>query len=70
MSDKPEDRTEKRDKSDEAVAYRDGKKPGPATSDVQVRDSGPEAQKDKPKRWDKTDEAADESFPASDPPAY
>ncbi|MGN3974527.1 hypothetical protein [Tsuneonella sp. SYSU-LHT278] len=36
----------------------------------QVRDSGPEAMRDKPSRsWDKTDEASDESFPASDPPA-
>ena len=36
----------------------------------QVRNSGPEAMRDKPVRsWDKTDEAADESFPASDPPA-
>ncbi len=36
----------------------------------QIRDSGPEAMRDKPKRvWDKTDEISDESFPASDPPA-
>ena len=36
----------------------------------QVRDSGPDAMRDKPSRsWDKTDEAVDESFPASDPPA-
>ena len=35
----------------------------------QVRDSGPEAMADKPSReWSKTDEASDESFPASDPP--
>ena len=37
---------------------------------AQVRDAGPEAMRDKPKReWHKTDEASDESFPASDPPA-
>jgi uncharacterized membrane protein YebE (DUF533 family) len=37
---------------------------------AQVRDSGPEAMADKPSReWTKTDEASDESFPASDPPA-
>ncbi|TIX48998.1 hypothetical protein [Alteraurantiacibacter aquimixticola] len=37
---------------------------------AQIRDAGPEAMADKPKReWTKVDEAADESFPASDPPA-
>jgi uncharacterized membrane protein YebE (DUF533 family) len=36
----------------------------------QVRNSGPEAMRDKPAgSWDKTDQASDESFPASDPPA-
>jgi hypothetical protein len=35
-----------------------------------VRDAGPENMKSKPKRWSKTDEAIDESFPASDPPAH
>ncbi|MBM0169387.1 hypothetical protein [Altererythrobacter sp. C41] len=35
-----------------------------------VRDAGPESMRDKPKRsWSKADEASDESFPASDPPA-
>jgi hypothetical protein len=56
-------------KPDGAPAYRDGKKPGPTSSDVQVRESGPDAQRHKPKHWDKEDEASDESFPASDPPA-
>ena len=37
---------------------------------AQVRDSGPEAMADKPAReWTEADEASDESFPASDPPA-
>jgi hypothetical protein len=36
----------------------------------QVRDAGPEAMRDSPTReWHKADEASDESFPASDPPA-
>lgn len=36
---------------------------------TQVRDSGPAAMADRPQDWSKTDEASDESFPASDPPA-
>lgn len=34
-----------------------------------VRDAGPESMRDRPRRgWDRVDEQADESFPASDPP--
>lgn len=34
-----------------------------------IRDAGPAAMRDTPQRgWSKTDEASDESFPASDPP--
>jgi hypothetical protein len=35
-----------------------------------VRPAGPEAMRDPPRCWDEVDEAADESFPASDPPAF
>ncbi|WP_245155730.1 hypothetical protein [Paracoccus ravus] len=34
-----------------------------------VRDAGPEAMEEPPRDWDAVDEQADESFPASDPPA-
>jgi hypothetical protein len=36
---------------------------------VEVRNAGPEAMRSDPPEWDKVDEASDESFPASDPPA-
>lgn len=36
----------------------------------QVRSAGPEGMRDGARReWDKADQASDESFPASDPPA-
>lgn len=35
-----------------------------------VRPAGPESMRDPPRCWDEVDEAADESFPASDPPAF
>ena len=35
-----------------------------------VRPAGPKAMHEQPRRWDEVDEAVDESFPASDPPAY
>ncbi len=34
-----------------------------------ARQAGPEAMRDPPKDWEKVDQASDESFPASDPPA-
>ena len=33
-----------------------------------ARSAGPDAMRDPPEDWDKVDQAADESFPASDPP--
>jgi hypothetical protein len=34
-----------------------------------ARSAGPEAMRDPPRQWDEVDQAVDESFPASDPPA-
>ncbi|MEO7179113.1 MAG: hypothetical protein ABIW83_09730 [Allosphingosinicella sp.] len=34
-----------------------------------ARSAGPEAMRDPPREWDRADQASDESFPASDPPA-
>jgi hypothetical protein len=34
-----------------------------------ARSAGPEAMRDPPKDWENVDQASDESFPASDPPA-
>lgn len=36
----------------------------------QTRSAGPEGMRSDPPEWDRVDQAADESFPASDPPAY
>jgi hypothetical protein len=34
-----------------------------------ARHAGPDAMRDPPETWERVDQAADESFPASDPPA-
>jgi hypothetical protein len=53
-----------------ASALRDGQKPGPIDAPYQVRQAGPDEMRDAPQReWTALDEAVDESFPASDPPA-
>jgi hypothetical protein len=56
-------------KTEDAAGMKDGKKPGPKDSPVQIRPAGGDAHADKPEGWDEQDEAVDESFPASDPPA-
>lgn len=42
--------------------------PGPVGKSGAARSAGPEAMRDPPAEWDREDQAADESFPASDPP--
>ena len=69
MNQQPQHR-EQHKKPGHAPAYDNGEKPGPDESETQVRPAGPDGMRDKPKKdWKPEDEASDESFPASDPPA-
>lgn len=55
-------------RGDGGVAFASGQ--GDEENFARVRDAGPEAMGDPPRRaWTAADEASDESFPASDPPA-
>jgi len=48
---------------------RENPKPETKKKPPEVRNAGRKHMRNPPKTWDKVDEAADESFPASDPPA-
>jgi hypothetical protein len=69
----PADKSTRADKvkpAPAAPAFKDRQKPGPRDADVQIRPAGPDGMRDAPRRqWRPEDEASDESFPASDPPA-
>ena len=53
----------------DAPAHSRGKTaPGPVGQSGAARSAGPDAMRDPPEDWEKTDQASDESFPASDPP--
>lgn len=52
-----------------APALKHGGAYGAVGNTGNVRPAGPSAMRDPPKEWTKVDEASDESFPASDPPA-
>lgn len=41
----------------------------PPAKPKKIRDAGPDAMANPPKKWNDVDQASDESFPASDPPA-
>ncbi len=41
----------------------------PPPKPKKVRDAGPDAMQHPPRQWTEVDQASDESFPASDPPA-
>lgn len=56
-------------RDNQAAALTVDRPPGPVGNTGSVRSAGPEGMRDPPSKWSKIDEASDESFPASDPPA-
>ena len=55
-----------RNRETHRAAFADGEASGGA---IEVRNAGPAAMRSDPPEWDRVDQASDESFPASDPPA-
>ena len=53
----------------QAAALTVDRPPGPVGDSGSVRSAGTEGMRDPPSKWTQVDEASDESFPASDPPA-
>lgn len=52
---------------DSRPAFAHGETSGP--NFAKVRNAGPDGMRSDPPEWDATDQASDESFPASDPPS-
>ena len=57
------------DEVDAPATARGKTAPGPVGQTGGGRSAGPDAMRDPPRQWGKVDQAGDESFPASDPPA-
>lgn len=55
-----------RDRALHRAAFADGESTAGA---VEVRNAGPESMRSDLPEWDNVDQASDESYPASDPPA-
>lgn len=53
-----------------AVAFKSAAGKSAAKASRPVRPAGTDFMRDPPRDWDRLDETNDESFPASDPPAF
>jgi len=63
------DVAERQPSGESAAAFAAGITTAAAGDPNPVRPAGADAMRDSPEDWDEADQAADESFPASDPPA-